>query len=483
MDPPGPHPQLDRPRPPSWAALGASSTDAISVVGPGGARPHRLSRARLAWVLATSRRRWAVSVWLCLIVALAVPALEPLLEVVAAQSAVAQVVRQHGSLMVEWSAADAGTFSAIQRRVETTVAARMGSQLTLLGASTRSGPFLGVTPEGRPARVLPGNQGLTPTYLDHLASHVSVVAGELPPDGLGGGDTAVTRTQAAADQLGLRVNDRFCMEATGTQPPSWCARLVGLWEPTDPRDPYWGSTPPQWQLAIGRYDFFRLMSQRPPHQAVASLRFWASSAEIDAGEATAVARQVQDLSGALRRSGLRVVTSLDRSLERFAASQRATNHASRLVAATVALLGLLVAALATVRLLGEQSRELGVLRARGWSRRGTWQLASAGPVTLVALALPVAVAASVAITAASAAPSGITLYAPHLRDLAGPAAAFMVNAVGLIVVIAWSAAWAGSWDDAEPSRQRPLRDRRTGPWETAVTVLFASAGCCAVALP
>ena len=106
MDPPGPHPQLDRPRPPSWAALGASSTDAISVAGLDGARPHRLSRARLAWVLATSRRRWAVSVWLCLIVALAAPALEPLLEVVAAQSAVAQVVTQHGSLIVEWSAAD-----------------------------------------------------------------------------------------------------------------------------------------------------------------------------------------------------------------------------------------------------------------------------------------------------------------------------------------------------------------------------------------
>src|SRR5207302_9090528 len=70
---------------------------------------------------------------------------------------------------------------------------------------------------------------------------------------------------------------------------------------------------------------------------------------IDIGEAAGVARQVRQLSSVLGWSGLRVVTSLDRSLERFVATQRGMTFASRLVAYAVALLGVLVTALATDR--------------------------------------------------------------------------------------------------------------------------------------
>src|SRR5207237_7895802 len=118
---------------------------------------------------------------------------------------------------------------------------------------------------------------------------------------------AVTMAQASADRLGLRVNDRFCLEPTSGRQPGWCARLVGLWQPTDLRDPYWGGGTPRTQLTMGRHDFFRLMNLYPAQPAVAGLRYQADPARIDTGEAAGVAQQVRQHSSVLRRAGLRRV--------------------------------------------------------------------------------------------------------------------------------------------------------------------------------
>jgi hypothetical protein len=337
-----------------------------------------------------------------------------------------------------------------------------------------------MTLNGQPAPVLTHGHGLTPTYLDHLAAHVSVAAGELPPEGLGGGDTAVTMPQAGSDQLGLHLSDRFCLQLTGAdQQARWCARLVGLWQPNDPRDPYWGGSPPRMQLTMGRYDFFQLMKLNPPRQAVASLRYQANPTQVDTRNAASVSDQVRLLSDQLRGSGLRVVTTLDRSLERFAASQRATSSVTRLVAATVAFLGLLVVALVSARFLDGQAHDLGVLRARGWSRSRTWRLAFAGPATLALFALPAGLAGCVAIAVGlSVTPSRISVLPLRLWDLPGPAAVVAVSAAGLVAVLAFSAARAVR-PDVEPSREIPFRRRRSGRRGAAVTTLLAllGAGC------
>jgi hypothetical protein len=448
----------------------------------GRARGPVLSGTRLAWLQATSRRRWAVSLWLCLAVAFAVPALLPLIEAIGAESALTQTLDQNGSLTVQRRAGDVGAFSAFERGVEGTMTARVGAKATLLTASAAVGPVFGIAVNGGPARTLPSRGGVTPTYLDHLSSHVSVVAGELPADGLGGGATAVTMPQAGADQLGLHLSDRFCLQLTGVQQPSWCARLVGLWQPTDPDDPYWGGSPPRMQLTMGRYDFFQMMSLSSPQQALASLRYQANPGQIDTREAPAFAEQVRQLSSQLRRSGLHVVTSLSRELERFVATQRTISFTTRLVAATAALLGLLVVGLASARFLDGQSHDLGVLRARGWSRRRTWQLAFAGPAALAALALPAGLAGCVAVAAAaSSALPGTSALPLRLWDLAGPAAAVGASVLGVVVVLVLSAARAAP-PEAEASPQRPFRRRRPGWWAAFPTVLLGVVGGGAVAL-
>src|ERR1700730_12651501 len=320
-------------------AVSASSAEAVGVRVSDPVSGSGLTSGRLAWLQATSRRRWALSLWLCLSVAFALPALLPLTEVIAAESALADTLAQHGSLTVQQNVTGVDAFSAFERHVDASVNAQMGANLGRLGSSATVGPFSAITLNGEPAPIGIRGHGLTPTYLDHLAAHVSVGAGELPPEGLGGGDTAGTMPQAGSDQLGLHLSDLFCLRFTSAeQQPSWCARLMGLWQPTDPHDPYWGGSPPRMQLTMGRYDFFQLLKLHPPQQAVASLRFQANPAQVDTRKAATVSDQVRQLSDQLRGSGLLVVTTLDRSLERFADSQRATSSVTRLVAATVAVL-------------------------------------------------------------------------------------------------------------------------------------------------
>jgi hypothetical protein len=457
--------------------VSASSAEVVGVGVSDPASGSGLTSGRLAWVQATSRRRWALSLWLCLSVAFAVPALLPLTEVIAAESALADTLAHHGSFTVQQDVTGVDAFSAFDSNVDATVNAQMGPNLVRLASAATVGPFSPITLNGQPAPLATTRQGLAPTYLDHLAAHVSVAAGELPPEGLGGGDTAVTMPQAGSDQLGLHLSDRFCLRlSSADQQPRWCARLVGLWQPIDPRDPYWGGSPPRMLLTMGRYDFFQLMKLQPPVKAAASLRYEANPTQIDTRNATTVSGQVRQLSDQLRGSGLLVVTALDRSLDAVAASQRATSFMTRLVAAAVALLGLLVVALVSARFLDGQAHDLGVLRARGWSRGRTWRLAFASPATVALLALPAGLAGCVAIAVGlSVTPSRISVLPLRLWDLPGPAAAVAASAAGLVAVLALSAARAVE-PDIEPSRELPFRRRRSGWPGAGVIALLALLG-------
>jgi len=224
------------------------------------------------------------------------------------------------------------------------------------------------------------------------------------------------------------------------------------------------------------------MARHPPQPAVASFQYEANPAQIDTATAPAVARRVASLAAGLRQSGLHVDTSLDRALERFATDQRAILFSTRVVAAEIALLGLLVVAVVSARFLDGHTHDLGVLRARGWSRRRAWQLAFAGPATLAVWALPAGLAGCVAVViAASFTPSRISLLSVRLSDLAGPALTVAASSVGLAVVLAAAAARATP-RDAEPKEELPLRRPRAGWRGAALTLLVALVGAGALGL-
>jgi hypothetical protein len=446
-------------------------------------RTSGLTRRGLAWLQVARRPRWAASLWLCLAVAIAVPALLPLVGEMAAESALAGTLAAGRGLIVERNAADLAAFDSFLRGADAAVTADMGARLLPVTDYVSVVPFP-VVPAGAGNTVAAGGPAVTPSYLDHLAAHVTVVAGELPPEGLGGGEAPVTMAQSGADQLGLRLSDRFCLRFTaGGGPPGWCARLVGLWQPLDAGDPYWGSTAPQRRLTMGRYDFFKLLGLRPPGAAVSGLRYRANPTLIGAGQATAVAAQVRRLSSRLTRSGLRVQAPVVGDLQRFDAAQRQVTTVSHLVAAATALLGLLVVALVCTRFLDGQVPDLTVLRARGWSRRHVGQLAFAGPGMLSLAALPAGLAACLAVAAlVSVLPSGISVAPLRPGDLGGPAAAVGVSAVALVGVLAALAAWVVRRHVEPPADPLPRRPRPAA-WDGPLAITLVVAGTVAMALP
>lgn len=442
-----------------------------------------LSRVKLAWLQATRRRGWAVALWLCLAGAIAMPALLPLIDAMAVRSGLAQTLTRSGALTVAQDVTDVTTFNAFKRDVDGRVNGRLGAALVPLAAYATAGPLHVVTVEGGPVPPTTAQQALTASYSDHLASHVAVGAGELPPDGLGGGDTAVTMPQAGADQLGLRLSDRVCFDFSGTGPARWCARIVGLWQPLNVHDQYWNQPASRLQVTMGRYDFFELVKQHLPQGPTAGLRYWASPDAIDPGQAETVAAGVRQLTTELGSPKRQVNTSLAASLDSFHRMQLQVSTAIHLLAAAMTLLGLFAVALVGSRFLDGQVRELAVLRARGWPAARVWRTAFSGLASLALCALPLGVVGSVAFVAVlTVSGSGISPAWLHQEDVSAVAAAMVANAIGLMAMLGILAA-AASQRELDPSLEAPFRRGRAW-WQRAWTALaFGCIGLIGLALP
>jgi hypothetical protein len=339
-----------------------------------------LSSRRLAWRQATSRRGPAAALWICLAAAAALPALLLALDAIAAGASLTDTLALAGGFSVRQDAGGVDSFDGLERLADARAAARTGTALVPLGALARLGPLRVLTLRTAPAPAGLAGAALTAVYAEHLAAHVSVVAGELPPDGLAGGETAVTMPQAAADRLGLHLSDRLCGDfgAPPTAQPGWCARIVGLWRPLAAGDPFWSGAPPGPELAMGRFDLFQLAGPGPPRPPEATIRFWAARGATTPGGAAALAGEVSALAADLGAPQRQVDGQLAGGLSAFDEHRRRVSAAIDALAALVAVLGLGAAGLAAGRLLDGQRRDLALLRARGWARGSAWLVAFGG---------------------------------------------------------------------------------------------------------
>jgi hypothetical protein len=443
-----------------------------------------LTRPRLAWVQATHRRGWAAAIWLCLAAVIALPALLLVVDAMAVESGLADALAASGGFAVRQDVADVDAFNTLTRQVDGRVADRTHGALVPLGGTASVGPLHLLTVRTDPAPPALTRLAFAATYADHLAAHVDVSAGELPPEGLGGGETAVSLPQATADQLGLRLSDRICTDftATASGDPRWCARVVALWQPRDARGPYWAGASPRLALFMGRYDLFQLARQRPPHGPSAAIRYWAAADAIGPADAVAVAGQVTALTADVRTGQRRVDTRLDAVLRGFDDQQRRASAAVHALVTLVAILGLGAVALVGGRFLETQSRELALLRARGWPRSRAWRVVFLGLGALGLTAAPAGLAVSLlAAVALGASGSGLVAQTVRQVDLPGMLVAVAAVAVATVALLAGLAARA-VWDEPRPSLE--ARRRADARWPGgSVALLGALAGAVALALP
>src|SRR5437764_12150047 len=174
-------PSSGRPKP--RTARGASSA---ARPGPA-ARPAGLGLGRLAWLRATHRRASAACLGFCLAIAIVLPALLPLLDGYALERALADTAARDGGFTVEQKVADVDQFGGFQREVAARVDGRTGGALLPLTAIASTAPLHPTTVNTDPIPAELAGRTFQAAYLDGLPAHIEMQAGQLPPDGLGGG--------------------------------------------------------------------------------------------------------------------------------------------------------------------------------------------------------------------------------------------------------------------------------------------------------
>ena len=380
---------------------------------------------------------------LCVAGTVAVAWALPLTASVALRSGLREALGDGAHLTVERpGVADFDAFVGFERTAGARVEGRLSPYLAPADVFATVGPLAPVSVNDQ---LTPGaGRQLTGAYLDDLAAHVEVLAGFLPPDGLGGGSTAVTMPQAAADQLGLRLSDRFCVDlAPGGHSPAWCARLVGLWRPVRAADPYWGGRPPGLVVAMGRFDFFELLKLHPPQGAVAGRRYGANLAAAGPSSAGDLVRRLDDLRASFGTSDpMRLSQSLDAAISRYDAAQRAAAPTLDVLMAALAVLALCLVQLTASRLLDLQARDVALLRSRGWPPAAAWRflVAQLGAVALVGLPVGLAGAALVTTALGVGAEPGTGPTSGDVAAAAAGLAATLAGAAAVLAVAAWSVA-------------------------------------------
>jgi hypothetical protein len=406
---------------------------------------------------------WSVALGLQMATIVALVASLPMVLAMASESALAQTLAGPASLTVEQrNVASGDAYDAFLQKAGDRVTAQTGSDLVPLTDFASAGPLSLVTVNSEPPA---GRAGLplVPTYLDHLAAHVQLLAGQLPPEGLGGDGIGVTMPQQGADRAGLRLSDHFCLAFANGQ-PAWCARLVGLWRPLNPREPFWGGTVPVLQLITTRYDFFQLAGLGPGQSQVAGLRYRPDPYLIGLARASEVSGQVDRLRQDLAADpNLRVDTNLPQTLDALREQQQGAALAIDLVTIALGLLAVATLALVTRRLLDSQARGRAQLLRQGWPRARIWGVPMAGLVGLAVLAAAAGLSGAALVWAVlTVSGSGLTAQWLRASDLDGITAA-AAGGIGAIVLIpvGLAALAVATSREAQPRPGRPEGGRLT----------------------
>ena len=388
---------------------------------------------------------------------LALAAALPLLATMALTGGLRQTLTTDVHVTVQRTGvADFDGFARFQQEAERRVRTPMGSYLDGGTPFATTGPLYTVSLNGSPAPAAIARVGLSAGFLDDLTGHVEVLAGALPPDGLGGDATAVSMPQEGADQIGLHISDRFCVDfaPNASRDGRWCGRIVALWAPLRRSDPYWGGAPPKLQLTLGRYDFFqllRLRSQQGAATAAVGRRYAADPVAVEPGTAPDAQERIAQVGASLGgQPDMRLTENLGAALRRFDGQRHDAFAAFGVAGAVLVLLGLSLVSLTTRRFLAMQARDVAILRARGWSLGQVWRLLLVQIGAPVAVGVPLGLAlAALAIVAVGPDGQGTAIGASVLA--VGTALVGMTVALGLPAVTAASReAGQGGRDASRP---------------------------------
>lgn len=282
-------------------------------------------------------------------------------------------------------------------------------------------------------------------FYEWLDDHTHVVEGEFPgPYGVSAPEVPVAISARVAEDLKLAVGDLLTLAEGEDKEASARARIVGIIEPLDLRDPYWfGRQSPLQPEIDGRFDYlFALLVHRDaffdqvmalyPRAGVGCT--WGVLLDLGSidpgnwGEMQAGLAALQADVG-LKDEGFLFDTSLPDILTEYQHKAIITRAVLLVLIVEVTLLVLYYIAMMSSMVVRQQSKEIAVLKSRGGSRTqvGTMQMLEAGLVCAVA-----AVAGSFLAVA-------FVQVLPHLGPFANLVAGSQVPTFALSPQVVWLA--------------------------------------------
>jgi predicted lysophospholipase L1 biosynthesis ABC-type transport system permease subunit len=244
-------------------------------------------------------------------------------------------------------------------------------------------------------------------YSSDLASHVRVVAGQLPPESAPStGDHPVA--VSAAGPLGMSVGDRVCLgfvggfgdpQRRGVFPT--CLRVAATFRPLVPGDLYWQGRAIDQELLASSADVYQGLDEFNRGSGIRSTTatagrlFRVLTGTLDTGNASDVAQRLQDLHGyyAIRVDSY-FATDVASAIAGLQQQQQVGAYTVQLVAAALLLVALFAVSFVARHFLESQARELAALRARGWRRRRVLTFLVVQLLLLVLGALPLGAGAA-----------------------------------------------------------------------------------------
>jgi hypothetical protein len=437
--------------------------------------PTRLALARIA-----HQRALASALVIGLGAALALGSAVPLLQAVAGEVALRSTLDTLGGkqfLTVEdFNVRDPSAFDAFQSDAQQHVSASLGSLVAPGAQWSALGPVTPATINGVSIHFDVGEVLPTAAHYRDLAGHVQVIAGRMPADrASSSGDLPAGIPEFLSKQMGLKVGDQLCFPGIPRGnllrpgqpflPSQVCLRVSAVWKASRPGEGYWAGAPPGQILAMSLDDFYSFVQGYFGRSNTDTGHyFFPDLSRIDTQNAASVAARVNRLRGyfQVRREGL-FSSGLDSSIRALATRQQTAAVTIQLVASGLIVIALFAVAFAATHYLDGQTRELSLLRARGWPRIRVWRLLVIQFALLAVVAVPAGlVAAGLAVAVASA-----TVFAGSRRGLATDELVAVAPALGLVlaaglVVLGVAAARASRRDVLEVRRSasRPV----STPW-------------------
>ena len=274
---------------------------------------------------------------------------------------------------------------------------------------------------GAPAAVLAAHEGID--------SHMTVVATQQPPAGDTAVPIAVTETSAAA--IGAKLGDVLCISDLQ---PQLCVRVVTLWRPISPSDPFLT------RQLVADGDMFvpiDLFYQTLAAYPLETITAWARlNVDLVAARRYPAAEALQHVNGfgvamSVISGSITEQSDLAVQLGGFVVRSSSAQFGTQLMAIQVLGLALLYVAFAAGHVLNQQRQNIAVWRVRGWSSKRVFAALIMESALMAFIALPVGLAiAFILATFVSGAVYHSTLPELRLTDLAVP------TGIALAVILA-----------------------------------------------